>query len=43
MPIQVSIYDKKQWLFPKADWQTMKLKSEDLEIDPDFYVLRKKL
>lgn len=43
MPIQVSIDDKEQWLFPKADWQTMKIKSEDIEIDPDFYVVSKKL
>jgi aminopeptidase N len=43
MPIQVSIDDKKQWLFPKADWQILKIKSEDLEIDPDFYVVSKKL
>jgi aminopeptidase N len=43
MPIQVSIDDKEQWLFPKADWQTMKITTEDIEIDPDFYVLSKKL
>jgi len=45
MPIQVTINGKEQWLFPKADWKTLALKSKTstLEIDPDFYVESKKL
>ncbi|WP_445732478.1 M1 family metallopeptidase [Mariniflexile sp.] len=45
MPIQVTINEKEQWLFPKADWKTMPLNSNatTLTIDPDFYVYVKKL
>ena len=40
MPVQVSINDKEQWLFPKADWQTLILDSNNniLKVDRDFYV-----
>ena len=45
MPIQVTIDEKEQWLFPKADWQTMDLKSKDasFKVDNNFYVEVKKL
>ena len=45
MPIQVVLDGKEQWLFPKAEWNTMVLESNNasLEIDPDFYVYSKKL
>src|SRR5690606_10333821 len=29
MPIQVTINGKEQWLFPKADWKTMVLKTKN--------------
>jgi aminopeptidase N len=45
MPIQVSIDEKEQWLFPKADWKTLPLDSKNpsLNIDRDFYIEVKKL
>ena len=45
MPIQVTINDKQQWLFPKADWQTLPLTSKRavLKLDRDFYVNVSKL
>ncbi|WP_179320478.1 M1 family metallopeptidase [Winogradskyella helgolandensis] len=43
MPIQVEIGEKSEWLFPKAEWQSKKVFSEDFKIDRDFYVNSKKL
>ena len=43
MPIQVEIGEKSEWLFPKAEWETKKVSSEDFKIDRDFYVNSKKL
>jgi aminopeptidase N len=45
LPIQVIVNKKEQWLFPKADWKTMPLESENtsLEVDPDFYVYSKEI
>lgn len=45
MPIQIKINDEEQWLFPKAEWNTLKLDSKIavFEIDPDFFVQSKKL
>ena len=43
MPIQVTIDDKEQWLFPNSNWKTMTINSDSLEIDNDFYVYSKEL
>ncbi|WP_250434422.1 M1 family metallopeptidase [Hanstruepera flava] len=43
MPIEVTIDNKKQWLFPTAQWKTLSIKSNNIEIDKDFYVYSKKL
>ncbi|MEW4924796.1 M1 family metallopeptidase [Algibacter sp. 2305UL17-15] len=45
MPIQVKINDREEWLFPKAEWHTLKSDSKikTFEVDPDFYVLSKQL
>ena len=43
MPIQVTIDDKSEWLFPNSEWKTKTVKSESLEIDRDFYVESKQL
>ena len=45
MPIQVIVDEKEEWLFPKADWKTVPLKSENasLEVDPDFYIYSKEI
>ncbi|NCO62888.1 MAG: M1 family metallopeptidase [Flavobacteriales bacterium] len=40
MPVQITINDKEQWLFPSSEWKTMPLKSNKtvLKVDRDFYV-----
>ncbi|MFC0605063.1 M1 family metallopeptidase [Winogradskyella pulchriflava] len=38
MPIQIEIDGKSEWLFPKAVWQTKKIKTDAIKIDRDFYV-----
>lgn len=45
MPIIVKLDDKNQWLFPTAEWKTMPLETEKpfFEVDPNFYVINKKL
>ncbi|MCF7561347.1 M1 family metallopeptidase [Sabulilitoribacter multivorans] len=45
MPVQVTIDEKEQWLYPKADWKTMPLNSNNttLIVDRDFYVYTKEL
>ena len=43
MPIQVDIDGKSKWLFPKAEWQSKKVSSQDFKIDRDFYANSKKL
>jgi len=45
MPVQVTINDEKQWLFPKAEWKTMPLKDDNATVlvDRNFYVDVKKL
>ena len=43
MPIQVTINEKEQWLFPNAEWKTMPIEGTEIEVDPDFYVEVKKL
>ena len=43
MPIQILIGDKEQWIFPKAEWQTIPFSLSELEIDKNFYVLTKRL
>ncbi|MFD1614872.1 M1 family metallopeptidase [Gelatiniphilus marinus] len=45
MPIQVEIENEQQWLFPKADWKTKRLKTSNppLIVNRNFYVNAKKL
>ncbi|GAA4817312.1 M1 family metallopeptidase [Litoribaculum gwangyangense] len=45
MPVQVKIGDSDQWLFPKSEWQTMEIPSNNISIiiDRDFYVETKAL
>ena len=38
MPIQVMIDNNQEWIFPKAQWQTMPIKNNSIFIDPDFYI-----
>jgi aminopeptidase N len=45
MPVQVTINDKEQWIFPTAEWKTIPLESNKtfFKIDRNFYVKGKKL
>jgi aminopeptidase N len=38
MPILVTIDDKKQWVYPNAEWKMIPIEGETIEIDPNFYV-----
>ncbi len=43
MPIQIEIGDKTEWLFPKAEWKTKPIDTDDIQLDRDFYVDSKKI
>jgi aminopeptidase N len=43
MPILFEVDGTKKWLFPKADWQTMKIESNAIKIDENFLVYSTKL
>ena len=43
MPIQVIFDGEDQWLFPKAEWQSMPIKNSTIEIDSDFYIMQKQI
>ncbi|GGG58968.1 M1 family metallopeptidase [Bizionia arctica] len=38
MPVQVTIDEKEQWIYPNAEWKTIEIEGTTLEVDPDFYV-----
>ncbi|MBU2938920.1 M1 family metallopeptidase [Lacinutrix sp. C3R15] len=38
MPIQVTIDNKEQWIFPNSEWKTLAIKNNTILIDEDFYV-----
>ncbi|MGY0392786.1 M1 family metallopeptidase [Bizionia sp. KMM 8389] len=42
MPIQISINNKHQWIYPNSEWKTMPISSKTIEIDRDFYINSKK-
>jgi aminopeptidase N len=45
MPVQVTINDKEQWIFPTAEWKNIPLESNKttLKVDRDFYVNSSKI
>jgi aminopeptidase N len=45
MPIQVTINNEEQWLYPNANWQTKKLasKASTLIVNPNFFIKTNKL
>ncbi|MCF7567905.1 M1 family metallopeptidase [Sabulilitoribacter arenilitoris] len=45
MPIQIKIGNKKQWIYPKTEWQNLKISSSKtpIVVDKNFYVETKKL
>ena len=43
MPIKIEVNGKQEWLFPKADWQTMNIESDAIKINENFLVYSNKL
>ena len=45
MPVRILINDEPQWVFPKAEWTEVKLKSSNptIDLDRDFFVRFKKM
>jgi len=43
MPIQITLDNNQQWIFPKAEWQTLTIKGNSIYVDPDFYIETKEL
>jgi hypothetical protein len=43
MPIEVSIDNNHQWLYPKNSWKETAIKQEFIQIDRDYYVFTKDL
>lgn len=43
MPVKIDVDGTSKWLFPKANWQTMPIKSDDIKIDENFLVYHTKL
>lgn len=43
MPIQVTLDNNKQWIYPTAEWKTMPIEDHTMEVDLDFYVEVKKV
>ena len=42
MPIQVTVDEKEQWLYPTAEWKSMPNEGEIIKVNPNFYVETKK-
>jgi len=42
MPILIEIDEDVKWLYPKANWKTISINSNDIKIDPNFLVYSKK-
>ncbi len=38
MPVRIFVNDDPKWIQPKADWQTLEIKENQISIDPNFYV-----
>ncbi|MCF1422350.1 M1 family metallopeptidase [Mangrovimonas futianensis] len=43
MPVIITYDGKKQWIYPKQDWRTAFIASDDVTIDPNFYIIPKKI
>ena len=43
MPVEIEISNKKQWLYPTAEWKKMKINSKKINIDRDYYIDHKQL
>lgn len=38
MPVEMTIGDENQWIYPTSDWKTEKVNSSTLNVDRDFYI-----
>ncbi len=38
MPVRLKIDGKDQWVQPHAEWQVLKIKADEISIDPNFYI-----
>ncbi len=38
MPIRLKIGKKEQWIQPTSEWQVLKIDTDKIEIDPNFYI-----
>jgi len=43
MPIKINLNGSLKWIFPKAEWQTMKFNGEELKVDENFLVKTSRL
>ncbi|WP_299438909.1 M1 family metallopeptidase [uncultured Aquimarina sp.] len=43
MPVRLKIDGKDQWVQPNKEWQTLKVKANEIAIDPNFYVIAKSI
>ncbi|WP_378172093.1 M1 family metallopeptidase [Aquimarina sp. SS2-1] len=43
MPVRLKIDGKDQWVQPNAEWQVLKVKADEIGIDPNFYIKAKSI
>ena len=43
MPIEIEGKNNRTWIYPTADWKTIPIPEEDINIDRDYYIYSKKL
>ncbi|MHA7057644.1 M1 family metallopeptidase [Aquimarina sp. M1] len=43
MPVRLKIDKKDKWIQPNTEWQTLKIKANTINIDPNFYVKTKSI
>lgn len=43
MPIRIHIGDRVKWIQPSAQWNTLPIKEDQIQIDPNFYIDTKKI
>ena len=43
MPIEIIVEGKHKWIYPSNNWKKIKLKENEIKIDPNYYVLNEKV
>ncbi|WP_405207510.1 M1 family metallopeptidase [Aquimarina sp. LLG6339-5] len=43
MPVRLKINGKDQWVQPNTNWQTLKVKTNEIVVDPNFYINTKSI